>query len=124
MTRDNPTVYHSCSLANEHAQPAAPACYKPPMSQPRHSVVTTYCGYWLRAARRYVVAAACPNASCHLGAGVGIADHWRGIVRKDARHRREVADVTIDDAEQRGDGGLVRGDRIEIAHPYDRTSRL
>ena len=30
--------------------------------------------------------------------------------------RREVADVLIDDAEQRGDGPLVGGDRIMIAH--------
>ena len=31
-----------------------------------------------------------------------------------ARDRSKVVDVAIDDAEQSGDGGLVRGDRIEI----------
>lgn len=38
---------------------------------------------------------------------IGVADHGRGIVGKNARHRREVADVPIDNAEQRDDGGLV-----------------
>jgi hypothetical protein len=33
---------------------------------------------------------------------------------EDARHRREVADIAIDDAEQRGNGSLVRSDRIEV----------
>ena len=32
-----------------------------------------------------------------------------------ARHRRQVADVAIDDAEQRDDGGLVGGDAVEVA---------
>ena len=48
-------------------------------------------------------------------AAVGVADHRGRIVRKHARHRREVADVAVDDAEQREDGGLVGGDRVEIA---------
>ena len=47
--------------------------------------------------------------------GVGVARHRGRIIRKHARHRCEVADVAIDDAEQRGDGGLVCGDRIEVA---------
>jgi hypothetical protein len=34
--------------------------------------------------------------------------------REHAGHWRQVADVTVDDAEQRDDRGLVRGDRIEI----------
>ena len=38
------------------------------------------------------------------------------IVGKDARHRRQIADVSVHDAEQRDDGSLVGGDRIEIAH--------
>lgn len=37
---------------------------------------------------------------------VSRADHRCGIVREDDRHRREVADVAIDDAVQCGDGGL------------------
>jgi hypothetical protein len=33
-----------------------------------------------------------------------------------AAHRRQVADVAIDDAKQRGDGGLICGDAVEVAH--------
>jgi hypothetical protein len=33
-----------------------------------------------------------------------------------ARHRRQVADVAIDHAEERADGLLVGGDAVEIAH--------
>jgi hypothetical protein len=33
-----------------------------------------------------------------------------------ARHRRQVADVAVDDAEQRDDRGLVGGDRVEVAY--------
>jgi hypothetical protein len=50
-----------------------------------------------------------------LGPVVGVADHRRRIVRKDARHRRQVADVTVDNAKQRDDCGLVGGDAVEIA---------
>ena len=39
----------------------------------------------------------------------------RLVVRKHARHRREVADVPVDHAEQRDDGRLVGRDRVEIA---------
>ena len=35
---------------------------------------------------------------------------------KHARHRREVADIAVDDAEQRDDRGLVRRDAVEVAH--------
>lgn len=38
------------------------------------------------------------------------------MVRKDARHRRQVADVAVDYAKQRTDGRLIGGDRVEIAH--------
>ena len=39
---------------------------------------------------------------------------------------REVADVAIDDAEQRGDGSLVRGDKIKgcTFGDYDPTSLI
>jgi hypothetical protein len=40
--------------------------------------------------------------------------------RKEARHRREVADIAIDDAEQRSDGRLVRRDAVEITHELRR----
>ena len=33
---------------------------------------------------------------------------------KHTRHRRQVADVAVDDAEQRDDGGLVGGDAVEV----------
>jgi hypothetical protein len=36
--------------------------------------------------------------------------------RKHAGHRRQVADVAVDDAKQRDDGGLVGGDGIQVAH--------
>ena len=42
-----------------------------------------------------------------FGAVIGISDHWSRIVGKHARHWRQVADVPVDDAKQRGDGGLV-----------------
>jgi hypothetical protein len=45
-----------------------------------------------------------------------IAHDRRGIVGKHAGHWRQIADVPVDDSEQRDDGGLVRGDRIEIPH--------
>jgi hypothetical protein len=51
----------------------------------------------------------------HLGARVGIADHRSRVVRKDTRHGRLVADITVDDADERDDGGLVSGDAVEVA---------
>jgi hypothetical protein len=45
-----------------------------------------------------------------------IADHRRGIVREYPGHRRKVADIAVEDAEERDDRGLVGGDRIEVAH--------
>jgi 2-phospho-L-lactate guanylyltransferase (CobY/MobA/RfbA family) len=48
---------------------------------------------------------------------VGSVAHDRSlVVRKHARHRSQIADVSVDDAKQRDNGGLVGGDRIEIAH--------
>jgi hypothetical protein len=35
---------------------------------------------------------------------------------KHTRHWREVADVAVDDAEGRDDGGLVGGDTVEVEH--------
>jgi hypothetical protein len=54
----------------------------------------------------------------------GVADHWGRIVGKHARHRRQVADVAIDHAKQRDDGGLVGGDAVEITHGGSRTLNL
>jgi hypothetical protein len=46
------------------------------------------------------------------------ADHRGRIVGEHARHRRKVADVPVDRAEQRDDRGLVGGDdAVEVAHP-------
>jgi hypothetical protein len=45
-----------------------------------------------------------PAHQGHLGPGVRVADHRRGIIREYAGHRREVAYIAIDDAEQRSDG--------------------
>jgi hypothetical protein len=57
-----------------------------------------------------------PTHRRQLAFGAGIPDDRRGVVRKHARHRRQVADVTVDHPEQREDGGLVGGDAAEIAH--------
>ena len=45
----------------------------------------------------------------------GVAHHRSRLIWKHARHRREVADIAIDDAEQSSYGSLVGRDRIEIA---------
>ncbi len=44
------------------------------------------------------------------------ADDPRLVVREDARHRRQVADVLVSDMKQAADGFLVGGDAIEVAH--------
>jgi hypothetical protein len=36
------------------------------------------------------------------------------VVREHAGHRRQVADVSVQDPEKPDDGGLVRGDRTEV----------
>jgi hypothetical protein len=48
--------------------------------------------------------------------GVRVSDGRNRIIGKHARHRSEVADIAVDDAEQRDDRGLVCGDGIEITH--------
>jgi hypothetical protein len=42
-----------------------------------------------------------PNTGCRTG--------WSGKTH-----------VAVDDAEQRGDGGLVRGDAVQVAHTLDK----
>jgi hypothetical protein len=75
----------------------------------------TCCGYYRRPAsarwRRHA-----PAHQYHLAAGVGVSDDRSRIIGKDARHRWQVADVAVDHAEERDDGGLVSGDAVEIAH--------
>ena len=39
-----------------------------------------------------------------------------GPANPETRHRRKVADITVDDAEQRDDRGLAGGDAIKVAH--------
>jgi hypothetical protein len=53
-----------------------------------------------------------PQRIRHLPFGARIADDWRRIVQEDAWHRLQVADVAVDDAEERRDGGLVGGDAL------------
>jgi len=48
--------------------------------------------------------------------GSALRSHLGGILGKDARHRRQVADVAIDHAEERDDGSLVDCNGVEIAH--------
>jgi hypothetical protein len=57
-----------------------------------------------------------PTHHRHLGPGLRVGDHGRGIVREDAGHRRQVADVTIDNTKERSNRGLVGGDAVEVAH--------
>ena len=59
-----------------------------------------------------MVAAACPIASWSVRVR---CDHRGRIIRKHAGHRRQIADVSVDDPEQRDDGGLIGGDRVEVA---------
>jgi hypothetical protein len=56
--------------------------------------------------QRIIVSSVPPSVLRITGAEVG----------KDARHWRKVADVAIDHAEERDDGGLVGRDAVEIAH--------
>ena len=45
-----------------------------------------------------------------------ISGNRRGIIWKYADHRRQVADVAVDDAEESANGILARSDTVEIAH--------
>ena len=46
----------------------------------------------------------------------GARQTYDGHYELDHRTRRQVADVSADDAEQRDDRGLVGGDAVEITH--------
>ncbi|MGY4294027.1 sugar lactone lactonase YvrE [Bradyrhizobium sp. i1.4.4] len=37
----------------------------------------------------------------------------RRIIREHAGHRREIADIAVDDAEQRSNGGLIGRDAVD-----------
>src|SRR6185503_15245835 len=50
--------------------------------------------------------------------GAGIAHDWRGIIWKHARHRLQVADIAVQDAEEGGDRALIGSDRIEVTHRH------
>ena|ERR1700704_1836709 len=53
-----------------------------------------------------------PNEQLRVSSrSADVAHHGCRIVRKYAGHRQKVADVPVDDTEQRDDCGLVRGDR-------------
>jgi hypothetical protein len=58
-----------------------------------------------------------------FGAVVGVADHGSRVIRKYTRHRRKVAYVAIDHAEEGNYRGLVCSDRIEVAHSEDTSSQ-
>jgi hypothetical protein len=54
--------------------------------------------------------------ACRLAHTARVA-HDRGrVVQENARHWRQLADVAVDDAEQRANRFLVGGDAVEIAH--------
>jgi len=57
-----------------------------------------------------------PAHQRHLAIGADVPHHRRRVVGKNTRHRRQVADVAVDHAEQREDRFLVCGDRMEMAH--------
>jgi hypothetical protein len=65
--------------------------------------------------RPCAAAAAYPAHHHHLALAFGCANNWRRIVGKNSGHRRQVTNVPVHHAEQGDDGGLVGGDRIEIA---------
>jgi hypothetical protein len=46
--------------------------------------------------------------------GPGIAYHGGRVVAEHARHRRQIANIAVDHAEERDDGSLVGGDRVKI----------
>ena len=56
-------------------------------------------------------------------ARVSVAYHRGRVVGEDARHWRQVADVAVDHAKERNDGGLIRGDAVEIAHKPNAADR-
>jgi hypothetical protein len=51
-----------------------------------------------------------PCRICETAFAARVADHRSRTIWKHARHRREVADIAVDHAEQRADGFLVSGD--------------
>ena len=55
----------------------------------------------------------------HFGADV--PHDWRGIIWKNARHRRQVADIAVHDAEEGGDRALIGGNRIEVTRQQFRS---
>jgi hypothetical protein len=63
-----------------------------------------------------VAVAAFPNASSPVRARLQSCAPREPDSPGNPRHRRQVADIVVDRAEQGNDGGLVRGDAIEIAH--------
>ena len=58
----------------------------------------------------------------HFGADV--PHDWRGIIWKNARHRRQVADIAVHDAEEGGDRALIGGNRIEVTRQQFRSCGL
>ena len=66
--------------------------------------------------RRCEAARHTPTHHGEFALGAGVAHHRCGVIGENAGHRRQVADVAVDDAEQGGDCGPVGRDRIEITH--------
>jgi len=58
-----------------------------------------------------------PTHHGELTFGTRVTHHGRRVVGKDPGHRWQVADVPIYHPEECDDGGLVRGNRIEVAPP-------
>lgn len=56
------------------------------------------------------------NVCCDAAFTFVRAHDRRFPIGKHSGHRRQIADVPIHDAEKSGDGGLIGGDAVEIAH--------
>jgi hypothetical protein len=57
-----------------------------------------------------------PSHHNHFANACVVSDHRRQVVGKRPGQRRQVANVLAENAEHRGDGGLVGGDALKIAH--------
>jgi hypothetical protein len=97
--------------------PAGRYCIKPAAPVRRRHIADI--SHWRPAgARRWWHA---PAHQDKLTIVAGVAHDRRGIIWKYARHRRQVADVAVHDAEEGGDRALIGGNRIEVTHRQFRS---
>jgi hypothetical protein len=75
---------------------------------------TTYYGYSALVGHGDFGGGGMPAHHRKLAVSTGIPDNRRRIIREHARHRGQVADVAIHDAEKGDDSGLIGRDRIKV----------